>query len=102
MEKEIRLISVSHVGDQIVFSGDQRAVERALRVQDLLINLMSDEGEQGVEEENQSFQYLTTKKVDIPPLFVGGGQSQGMDCEESGALHSSFAESTGSREGWRS
>ena len=80
---------------------------------------MSDEGEQVVEEENQSFQYLTTKKVDIPPLFcqvsckinisaskhfffAGGGQSQGLDCEESGALHSSFAESTGSREGWRS
>ena len=69
VEKNIRLITVSHVGDQIVFSRDQRSVGRALRVQDLLINLMSDEVEEVDEEENQAFEYLTTKKMDIPPLF---------------------------------
>ena len=64
VEKKIRLITISHVGDQIVFSG-QRSVGRILRVQatmDLLINLMRDKvGETG---ENQSFEHLTTKKVD--------------------------------------
>ena len=119
VEKNIRLITVSHVGDQIVFSGDQRSVGRALRVQDLLINLMSDEVEEVDEEENQAFEYLTTKKVDIPPLFcqvscqinisasklfffAGGGQSQGLVGKKSGAVHGSPAKSTWSREGWRS
>ena len=70
INKGNRLITITYVGDQIVYSGDQRSMRRLLKEQttvDLLWDLMNDDG--GEEEENQGYKYVTSKSVDIPPLF---------------------------------
>ena len=69
VEKEMRLLTISHIGDQIVISGDQRTVGRVLKVPsnvDFLVNLMSNEVGEG---ESKAFEHMTSKKLDIPPLF---------------------------------
>ena len=64
VEKEMRLLTISHIGDQIVISGDQRtAVPSNV---DFLVNLMSNEVGEG---ESKAFDHMTSKKLDIPPLF---------------------------------
>ena len=50
VEKEMRLLTISHIGDQIVISGDQRTVGRVLKVP-------------------SNVDHMTSKKLDIPPLF---------------------------------
>ena len=75
MEKKNRLLTIHHVGDQIVIGGDQRTVGRAARNQTLIDafkNLLEDmEADNG--EENQEYLYKSTETIVIPPLFAQEG-----------------------------
>ena len=80
MEKKNRLLTVHHVGDQIVIAGDQRTVARASRDQTLIDafkSLLEDlEDDNG--EENQEYLYNSTETILIPPLFAQeGDKTQG-------------------------
>lgn len=80
VEKRNRLLTIHHVGDQIVIGGDQRTVARAAMNQTLidafkrlLEDLEVDDG-----EENQEYKYSSTETIVIPPLFAQeGNKGQG-------------------------